>query len=193
MLVGIGQYEYFHWIIWRGQFIIEGLVVFILAESGASIYSLYFQAQVDLLWYGPVLFRGLHKTGYFFVTLVKPTFCLLPFSGCLQAFFLIFNFQEFEYDSICCCRSYWGFSGFRRPMVWCLQLFFGKILTFVSFQHFFCLVLLFRGFSGSLPCLHISHEHLVEFLREESGSGFDHPCYCSSEDACALTLAYNWP
>lgn len=54
--VGIGQYEYFHWVIWRAQFITEGLVIFILAESSASIYSLSFQAQVDLLW-----FEGLIK------------------------------------------------------------------------------------------------------------------------------------
>lgn len=81
MLVGIGQYEYFHWIIWRGQFITGGLVVFILADSGASIYSLCFQAPVDLLWCGPAVFRGLHKTGYFFVTLVKPTFYLVDFKA----------------------------------------------------------------------------------------------------------------
>lgn len=81
MFVGIGQYEYFHWIIWRGQFIIEGLVIFILAESGASIYSLCFQAQVDLLWCGSAVFRGLHKTGYFFVTLIKPIFHFVDFKA----------------------------------------------------------------------------------------------------------------
>lgn len=80
MLVGIGQYEYFHWIIWRGQFIIEGLVIFILAESGASIYSLCFQAQGDLLWCGPVVFLRLHKTG-FLCKLVKPIFCLIDFKA----------------------------------------------------------------------------------------------------------------
>lgn len=69
--------------IWRGQFIIERFVIFILAELGANIYSLCFHAQVDLLWCGPAVFSGLRKAGYFFVTSVKffCLFCLVDFKA----------------------------------------------------------------------------------------------------------------